>query len=584
MKLRLVLLIIILADLTTFAQIDTGIKKTDSLKKAVQLNKKNEYVKLRDIYLKVAKRGYVSSYLYKKLGDSYYKTAEYKEAVKWYRKLFDLGKKIDQEYYNKYEQCLKAVGENDKNDKYLKQYMKPVDDKSRTKEIEKKTGILYDNNIPLVADSYSIDSLSINTEYSDVTPVIYKKKLIFASAGYQPVGYKSKRQNGQAYFDLYQATINAPNDVTGVYPLSGNLNTENQELAATFTPDGKTMYFSKNSLKEVKGKTNLSKLKIFRAEKINGEWKTVEELSFNSKNYTYTHPALSPDAKRLYFSSDMPGSFGDLDIWYVEIYDDNSYSYPQNLGPKINTTEREIFPYISDENKLYFSSDGHSGYGGLDIFVTNIDNNGIVGNILNLGKPINSSKDDFSITINTKYKYGYFASNRNNDKMRDNLYVFYKSNRIKKEDAEKLLTKVQDTATVIIPKEELIVKGKDLGKILDLKPIYFKYGRFKIVPQSAVELEKVIAVLRKYPDVKLEIRSHTDSRSSAAFNLKLSEKRAKATRAYIISSGIDSSRITAKGYGETQLINRCKDGVKCTKKEHLQNRRSEFIIIQDKKN
>jgi outer membrane protein OmpA-like peptidoglycan-associated protein len=136
---------------------------------------------------------------------------------------------------------------------------------------------------------------------------------------------------------------------------------------------------------------------------------------------------------------------------------------------------------------------------------------------------------------------------------------------------------------VAIPKEESIVKGKDLGKILDLKPIYFEYGHFDIGPRAAIELEKVIAVLRKYPDVKLEIRSHTDSRSSAAFNLKLSEKRAKATRDYIIDSGIDPNRITAKGYGETQLVNRCKDGVKCTEMEHRQNRRSEFIIIQDKK-
>ena len=558
------------------AQLDEGVKKAD------QLYNGYEYIKARDIYLKVAKRGYVSGYLYKKLGDSYFKTAEYREAVKWYEKLFKLGEDPEPEYYFRYAQCLKASGKREEGDKYLQKYYSLVDDKFRNNEIKKKSYILYDNDIPLEYSSYKIDSLSINTEYSDFAPVIFKNKLIFASAGYHPVGYKKKWQNGQPYFDLYEATINAPNDVTGVHPLSGDINTEYHESSATFTPDGKTMYFSRNSYKAGKDSdANLSKLKIYRAEKINGEWKTVEELPFNSENFTYTHPALSPDGKRLYFSSDMPGSFGSSDIWYVEIYEDNSYSYPQNLGPKVNTTERENFPFISDDNKLYFASDGQLGYGGLDIFVTDIDENGMIGDILNLGKPINSPQDDFSFTIDTKKNYGYFASSRNNEKMRDNIYVFYKSNEIKKGDEKDLFSKMQDTIKVAIPKEEAIVKGKDLGKILELKPIYFEYGSYEIGPRAAIELEKVITVLRKYPHLKLDIRSHTDSRSSAAFNMKLSQKRADATRQYIIDSGIDPSRITAKGYGETQLVNRCKDGVKCTEMEHRQNRRSEFIIIDD---
>jgi len=556
---------------------DEGVKKAD------QLYAGYEYIKARDIYLKVAKRGYVSGYLYKKLGDSYFKTAEYKKAVEWYHKLFKLGEDPEPEYYFRYAQCLKASGKREEGDKYLQKYYSLVDDKFRANSIKKKSYILYDNDIPLEYSSYKIDSLKINTEYSDFAPVIVKNKLYFASAGYHPVGYKKKWQNGQPYFDLYRATINAPNDVTGVRALSGDINTEYHESSATFSPDGKTMYFSRNSYKAGEDSdVNLSKLKIYRAEKINGEWKTIEELPFNSENFTYTHPALSPDGKRLYFVSDMPGSFGSSDIWYVEIYEDNSYSYPQNLGPKVNTTERENFPYISDENKIYFASDGQLGYGGLDIFVADIDENGMVGDILNLGKPINSQQDDFSFTIDTKNNYGYFASSRNNLEMRDNIYVFYKSNEIKKGDVKDLFSKMQDTIKVAIPKEDAIVEGSDLGKLLELNPIYFEYGKSDIGPRAAIELEKVIAVLRKYPEVKLDIRSHTDSRSSAAFNLKLSEKRAQATMNYIVESGIDPSRITAKGYGETQLVNKCKDGVKCTEMEHRQNRRSEFIIIDKK--
>ncbi len=574
---KLLYLILFLLSFTSFAQVDEGVKKADELYSGY------EYIKARDIYLKVAKRGYVSGYLYKKLGDSYFKTAEYKEAVKWYEKLFKLGEDPEPEYYFRYAQCLKASGRRDEGDKYLQKYYSLVDDKFRANNIKKKSYILYDNDIPLEYSSYKIDSLAINTKFSDFAPIINNKKLYFASAGYHPVGYKKKWQNGQPYFDLYKADINAPNDVTGVRPLSGDINTEFHESSATFSPDGKTMYFSRNSIKSGDDKNkNLSKLKIYRAEKIDGKWKTIEELPFNSENFTYTHPALSPDGKRLYFVSDMPGSFGSSDIWYVEIYEDNSYSYPQNLGPKVNTTERENFPFIT-EDKIYFASDGQLGYGGLDIFVADLDENGMVGDILNLGKPINTPQDDFSFTIDTENNYGYFASSRNNAEMRDNIYVFYKSNEIKKGDVKDLFSKMQDTIKVAIPKEEVIVEGTDLGKILKLSPIYFEYGKSDIGPRAAIELEKVITVLRKYPRVKLDIRSHTDSRSSAAFNLKLSEKRAQATKKYIIDSGIDPSRITAKGYGETQLVNKCKDGVKCTEMEHRQNRRSEFIIIDDAK-
>jgi len=564
----------------SFAQDDDenpGVKKADWLYDGY------EYIKARDIYLKVAQRGYVSDYLYKKLGDSYFKTAEYRKAVKWYEKLFKRANP-EPEYYFRYAQCLKASGRREEGDKYLQQYYALVDDKFRNDKVRKKAYILYDNDIPLEYSSYKIDSLKLNTKFSDFAPVIFKEKLIFASAGFHPVGYKKKWQNGQPYFDLYEGKINAPNDITGVHPLNGDINTEYHESSATFTPDGKTMYFSRNNYKKAQNSNaNLSKLKIYRAEKINGEWKTIEELPFNSDNFTFTHPSLSPDGKRLYFASDMPGTFGNSDIWYVDIYEDNSYSYPQNLGPKINTTERESFPFISSDSKIYFSSDGQLGYGGLDIFVADIDKNGMMGDVLNLGKPINTQQDDFAFTIDPVKEYGYFSSSRNNKEMRDNIYVFYKSNEIKKGDEKDLLSKQQDSIKMAIPTKEAIVQGKDLGKILDLKPVYFEYGHYDIGPRAALEIEKVMAVLRKYPKLKLEIRAHTDSQSSASFNMKLSQKRAKAAYDYMVSFGIDPSRITYKGYGETQPVNKCRDGVKCTEMEHRANRRSEFIIIDDSK-
>lgn len=558
-----------------------------------------EYLKARDIYLKVANRGYKSAYLYKKLGDSYFKTAEYGEAEKWYKKLFDLNENVEPEYLFRYAQTLKAGGKREEGDQYLQTYYSLVKDRFRYNQMRKKSNILYDNEIPLEYSTYKIDSLNIDTKFSDFAPTIVDDNLVFASAGYHPVGYKGEWHNGQPYFDLYIAKIDSLGNLGEPEPLNGDINTAYHESSATFTADRNTMYFSRNNffkgrLLNTDDKKN-NKLQIFRAEKINGEWKTIERLPFNSEDYTFTHPSLSPDGKRLYFSSDMPGSFGSSDIWYVEIYEDNTYSYPQNLGPKVNTTERENFPFVSDDGNLYFASDGQLGYGGLDIFVAKIDKDGMIGDILNLGKPINTTQDDFSFAFDTKKKQGYFSSSRNLGAQRDNLYSFKKSDEIKEGDEKYPLAKkldsinrltsepdrvdVADTIKVGIPKEENIVTGEDLGKLLQLNPIYFEFDRYDIGPRAAIELEKVITVLNKYPNLKLDIRSHTDSRGPDSYNMRLSDNRAKSTIAYIVDSGIEASRITGRGYGESQLVNGCDDEVPCSEDEHQLNRRSEFIII-----
>ncbi len=562
----------------------------EELKKANQLYEGYEYLKARDIYLKLYKRGLRSPELYKRLGDSYFKTAEYKEAVKWYDKLFLEGYNIEPQYYFRYGQSLKASGEVEKGDKFVKQYYEMIHDNIRLKQLQKKAYIIYDKDIQLEYSTYDVEHLDkINGKNSEYSPIVYEDKyLIFTSNSHKPTGYKDHLWNGKPFTDLYKAKIKTPTSFSYPKPLTGDINSPYFEASATFTKDGKTMYYSRTDYFNNKlnvDENDVNKLKIFRAELINGKWKTIEKLPFCSDNFTYSHPALSPDGKRLYFASDMPGTYGESDLWYVEIYDDNSYSYPQNLGPKINTSERESFPFVSNDNKLYFASDGQIGYGGLDIFVSDIKDDGGFGDVLNLGPPINSNKDDFSFYINPESNIGYFASNRDGGEGMDDIYAFSKTDYIKKGSAKDSIASRSDSIKVGIPKKEYIKQGNDLGKLIQLNPIYFKYKSAEITVRAAIELEKVIAVLKKYPDIKIHIKAHTDCIGSDAYNLKLSEQRAQATMKYLIEGGIDPSRLTAVGVGEKEPAVPCKmeDCRKCPDVIRAKNRRSEFIIITKEK-
>ncbi len=211
--------------------------------------------------------------------------------------------------------------------------------------------------------------------------------------------------------------------------LGGDVNTEYHESSSAFTKDGNTVYFTRNNFldgKKGKDKNKTIRLKLYKATKTGDyNWTNIVELPFNSKEYSVAHPALSKDGKRLYFSSDMPGTLGMSDLWYVDILGNDTYGTPVNLGPEINTEARESFPFISEKNNLYFSSDGRSGLGGYDIFVTPLNDAGKPGNITNLGAPSNSAQDDFGFIINEDDRIGYVSSNRGGDRgsIDDDIYL-----------------------------------------------------------------------------------------------------------------------------------------------------------------
>ncbi len=275
------------------------------------------------------------------------------------------------------------------------------------------------------SENFIVNRLSINSKYSDYAPSFFEGELVFASSRNANSFSKIVHElNNQPFLDLY-TTVRA-SDQRSIGKLKGEINSKFHESSATFSRDGKTVYFTRNNYSKRKSKTNQEGtilLKLYKASYDNGKWRNIEELPFNSDEYSIAHPTLSKDGKYLYFASDMPGSYGKSDLYVVEINEDGSFKTPRNLGDQINTSGRETFPYISDKGKLFFASDGHEGLGGLDVFMVLPDKNGVVG-VYNLGEPINSTKDDFTFIINEENKIGYFASNRKGGRGDDDIYGF----------------------------------------------------------------------------------------------------------------------------------------------------------------
>ena len=344
----------------------------------------------------------------------------------------------------------------------------------------------------------------------------------------------------------------------------------------------------------------------------------------------------------------MTGSLGLSDIFKVKINDDGTFGVPENLGNTINTEGRETFPFVSLKDELYFSSDGHPGLGGLDIFIAKIPTEGPFKDALNVGEPANTSKDDFAMIINTDTKRGFMSSNREGGNGSDDIYKFLETREIEFNCEQFLIGIVTDAQTgVVLPNTKLTLfddkfnklkettsdsegrydfgsvecekkyyvraelplyttkevpviiaseSGKtelpielekavkaipldgDLADVFGINLIYFDLDKWNIRPDAAVDLAKILDVLEQYPNMKIDIRSHTDSRASFKYNERLSERRAKSTLEWLVKNGIAKERLTSKGYGETQLVNKCADNDKCTEAEHQLNRRSQFII------
>ena len=596
-------------------------------KTADKLFNRYEYVDAAKEYLKLAEGSKADSYIYKQLAESYYNVFNTKEAVKWYAKVVE--QKQDAETYYKYAQMLKAEGNFKEADKQMQQFAQLAPNDQRA-----KTFVSNPNYLPELKGQtklYDIAKSDVSSDKTDFGAVLTNdNNVYFASA--RNTSKRNSNFNDEPYLDIYKATYNANGTISDAVAVD-NLNTRWHDGPASITNDGSTMYYGSESFNEkefTKDKAKNSKfgkIYLYKATKEGDKWANSKPLPFNNKEYDVRNPSISKDGKTLYFSSNMPGGFGGEDIWKVSVNGDE-YGTPENLGAKVNTEANESFPFITDDNILFFSSNGKQGFGGLDVFKIDL-NKGT--EAINVGEPVNTSKDDFAFTYNATKKVGFFSSNRDGV---DNIYkadpVCNVQALVRVKDAK--TGKVIEGATVLLVDEKqktvsnqtTALNGETLTGVLCntaysaqvskqgyesgvfevakaeneqvvvealltpimpiitereviLQPIYFEFNKSNITAEGAAELDKLVMVMNEYPNMVIFAKSHTDSRGSDKYNMNLSDRRAKSTVQYLISKGIAKDRISGQGFGESEPKVACKP---CTEEQYAQNRRSEFLIVK----
>ncbi|MGS2764251.1 OmpA family protein [Sinomicrobium sp. M5D2P9] len=607
------------------------------------------YIKSRELYENLLKKGYESKDLYSKLGDTYYYNALYAEALQHYEKVFSYEEETDPVYYYRYAKCLQAEGNYEEAGKVLEKFYGLIGQSGRQgNSLTEELSRIRENS-----GRYEITDVEINSKYADFGPAFGRDgQILFASARDTGIFVdRTHKWNKKPFLKLYTASANDDGTLYEPEQLKGDVNTKYHQSSPVITKDGETMYFTRNNFTRGnygKDEEGTNHLKIYRAKYANGKWTEIEDLPINGEEFSTAHPALSPDDKYLYFASDRPGSKGMSDIFRVEITTDGGFGPVENLGEIVNTAGRETFPFIAEDGTLYLASDGHAGIGGLDVFAVI---NGPFGEeqVINVGEPVNSKDDDFGYIVDVNTRKGYFSSNRNEETGFDNIYTFLenaplaiaaelcghvrdihtkeplartkvtlydeegeKKKEFETDDAGNFCVKVlagknyntRYDKEEYQPHEEFVTKleagekrevlielergdmfpGDDLAQKLNLNPIYFDFDKHNIREDAAKELAKVIQVMQQYQGMVIEVRSHTDSRGSDRYNLGLSDRRAKSTVHYIVEKGeISPDRVSGKGYGETELVNECANGVPCSREKHQLNRRSEFIIVEIRK-
>jgi outer membrane protein OmpA-like peptidoglycan-associated protein len=526
-----------------------------------------------------------------------------------------------------------------------------------------------------------IKYLEINTTQSDYgLAFLDNDKVVFA----MPIDENSKGSQS----DLFVGDFNDKGEISNKELVKGIRQLKKvSKTGVAYSHDLKTVYFS---AKKDKRKKSKEKDQLFKANiDASGNWINVEKLPFNNDKYSTGQPTLSNDDKQLYFVSNRPSSNGGNDIFVVTINDDGTYSEPKNLGKNINTHGDEITPYITDNNILYFSSNGREGsLGDLDVYASQIIDNS-PSEPIHLEAPINSINNDFAYIINKNNNSGYFSSNRLQGQDNNDIYSFILEEPIPEKclqeiagivkdketdevlndaamtlfdeegnqvqqiitdsngaykftldcnqtytliasslyyvieehiintanynnapalEANKFLTKKsgteleeaiaatakgEDTIAVTEEKETPIEETKEKEEPVKetiveeavneseatINPVYFGFDQSNITDTAAIELDKVVAILSENTTLEIEVSAYTDSRGSSAYNIGLSNRRAKSSVDYLVSQGIDRNRIKAKGYGESRMINKCVNGIECSEAAHAKNRRTEFVIL-----
>ena len=638
MKTKVLLILLVLGTSLSFAQRKVADKFFENF----------AYVRASELYLEAANDGDDSEHVLTRLGDCYYNNSNATKAAVWYKKALDKYPNINPEYIYKYIQAQRSLGNYEEADNWLKTFKELQSEDSRSIVLGDIS--LYEELSSMEKVYVQVTNLDINTEFSDFGSFEHNGKLFFASARTVADSKSNKKYswNDEPFLDIYQADVK---DTNGEKALSNvnlinadRVNTDFHEASVAVTNDGKTIYFTRDNVHKRNrlsyDKDGTTHLKIYKASLDNGNWADIEELPFNDNVFSTGHPTLSVDNKKLYFVSDREhvDALGQTDIYVVDINHDGTYSAPKNLGHNVNTEGREMFPYIAEDNTLYFSSDGYINLGLLDIYKSNIITDANA-KPENMGAPFNSGADDFAFFINTDTETGYFSSNREGGKGNDDIYSFAafeckqtvtgvaRDSKTQQpldgvtiqiiNEAGKIIQEVitaadgayayevecnkrysikgskpdykDDVKQMIAGSENNFEHKVDLSLVplidydqIVINPIFFDFDKSNIRTDAKYELENIVSVMREHPEMHIYIESHTDSRGRDKYNMKLSDRRAKSTRDYLLSRNIAPERIeSAIGYGESQLLNECSNGVKCSKEKHQKNRRSYFYIVKD---
>lgn len=487
-------------------------------------------------------------------------------------------------------------------------------------------------------EKYSINNVKeLNTEFSDYSPYLSQGKLTWSSARKEATGNIIFEWTGQKCADIFEAPLTSAS-FGAVTKVPGLVNSNYNEGVAWVDSTNTTMYFTQCNGTDGKGLN----CKIYVSYLQNNQWSQPQVLPFCSDSFSTGHPAFTPDQRRMYFASNMPGALGEKDIYYIDYNPLTAkWGTPVNLGPNVNTTQDDMFPYVHQDGKIYFASKGHYGMGGLDLFYT-MDSAGTFTHAQNLHSPINSGGDDFGITFtNTTDKarpIAYYTSNREGGEGDDDLYsisikpfvALVKGKVIDRETSSpmgnvsvsvnqqqsaplivKTGTNGEFVAELALNSTFTISAGKDkyfrsseqvvstqniqndttveltiyLDPIPDegveftLQGIYYDLDKADIRPDAARVLDSMVIILNNNPTLVIELASHTDSRAEEAYNLKLSQRRAQSCVDYLVKRGIAKDRLKAVGYGESKPVNDCVDGVDCTEEQHQENRRTTFRVL-----
>jgi outer membrane protein OmpA-like peptidoglycan-associated protein/tetratricopeptide (TPR) repeat protein len=701
------------------------------------------YIDAIPFYQDLASKDSNNLHFITRLCDCYRLTGDTKKAEDCYLKM-DTLKNVDPINYYNYGLVL----EENENYTEAKNNFKIYNEKNASDTRSNRKLNLKNINLYKDSSMYVIKNVNFNSSNADFgMSAIRDSSFIFTSN--RPIEITEKHtyiRDKKPFLDLYQIEKLNSNRYSDPKRLPKMVNSEYHEGPICYDKVSNTYFVTRNNFnngKYHKSRDGVNKLKIFILKFEGSKWGKFKEFEYNDDEYSVGHASISNDGKRLYFSSDMPGGYGLTDLYVCHLEGDK-WGKPQNLGPEINTEGNEMFPFISNDDILYFSSDGNYGLGGLDIYSSKLNNHTYTEPI-NIGFPINSNKDDFSFYLSIDKTSGYFSSNRNNGKGSDDIYSFtivaehffalgkaidqstgkplpntavtltdsngtiisttttgedgsYKFevkqgenytvtgsqngyfngknnfsisqtdrkketvvdvrlekdkglyvygiiiDKITKTPLENVNVQINELKTgnpvinirtpstgdfikslpekklhdslnynIKIDKQGFLTKsvqynkeitelseirlqealdiemdkievGTDIGKIIDIKPVYFDLSKWDIRKDAAIELDKIVKVMNENPTIEIELGSHTDCRSSAQKNMELSDKRAKASADYIKSSITNPERIYGKGYGESQLVNKCEcEGAKkvpCTEEEHQQNRRTEFKIVK----